>query len=62
MKQNIKNARIVAGLVPLLTFGLLASFAQAATFSGEAVGLQASVVGVSLKAADTGALPSSGAA
>ena len=60
MQQNMKKARIVAGLTTGLTFGLLASFAQGATFSGEAVGLQASAVGVSLKAADTGALPSTG--
>ena len=60
MQQNVKKTRIAARLSTVLTFVLLASFAQAATFSGEAVGLQARVVGVSLKAADTGALPSSG--
>jgi hypothetical protein len=60
MEQNIKKARIVTGLATVLTFGLLASFAQAATFSGEAVALKASVVGVSLALSDTGALPSSG--
>lgn len=53
-------------LVAIYVAGLLAlypasSFAQNATsFSGEAVGLKASVVGVSLSLADTGALPSSG--
>jgi hypothetical protein len=60
MEQNIKKARIAAWLTTVLTFGLLASFAQAATLSGEAVGLRASLVGVSLAASDTGALPSSG--
>ena len=60
LEQNVKKARIAAWLTTVLTFGLLASFAQAATFSGEAVGLRASVVGVSLAASDTGALPSSG--
>lgn len=60
MQQNIKKARIAAWLATVLTFGWLASFAQAGTFSGQAVGLRASAVGVSLAASDTGALPSSG--
>ena len=60
MQHNIKKARIAAWLATVLTFASLASFAQAATFSGEAVGLRASAVGVSLTVSDTGALPSSG--
>ena len=58
---NIKKAMIVAGLATLSILGPRASFAQAATtFSGEAVALKASVVGVSLAVSDTGALPSAG--
>ena len=58
---NIKNVMILAGLATVLTLGPRASFAQAATtFSGEAVALKASVVGVSLAVSDTGALPSAG--
>jgi hypothetical protein len=40
MQQNVKKARIAAWLATVLTFGSLASFAQAATFSGQAVGLR----------------------
>ena len=50
MQQNIKRAPIPIGLATVLTLGLLASVAQAATFSGEAVGLRTSAVGVSLTA------------
>jgi hypothetical protein len=61
MQQNIKKTVILAGLVTVLTFGPRASFAQAVTtFSGQAVALRASVVGVSLALSDTGALPSGG--
>jgi hypothetical protein len=62
MQQNIKTKMMIAfGFTVVLTFGTRTSFAQAATtFSGEAVALKASVVGVSLSVSDTGALPSSG--
>jgi hypothetical protein len=62
MQKNIKTKMMIAfGLTAALTFGTRTSFAQAATtFSGEAVALKASVVGVSLSVSDTGALPSAG--
>ena len=62
MQQNIKKAMMIAaGLAAVLTLGPRASFAQTATtFSGEAVALKATVVGISLALADTGALPSGG--
>src|SRR5436305_2710816 len=56
-----KNSAITICLVAILTLSPAFSFAQAATtFSGEAVVLRASAVGISLALADTGALPSSG--
>src|SRR5438477_11948425 len=56
-----KNSAITICLVAILTLSPAFSFAQAATtFSGEAVALRASAVGISLALADTGALPSSG--
>lgn len=56
-----RNAAIAVCLTALLVFSPLAGFAQAATsFSGEAVALKASALGISLSASDTGALPSSG--
>ena len=56
-----KNSMIATCLTAILAFGPVASFAQATTtFSGEAVALRASAVGISLALADTGALPSSG--
>jgi hypothetical protein len=56
-----KNSIIAACLTAILAFGPVAVFAQATTtFSGEAVALRASAVGISLALADTGALPSSG--
>ena len=60
--MNEKKTSMIAAicLTGVLTFGPLASFAQATTFSGEAVALKASAVGISLDLADTGALPSSG--
>jgi hypothetical protein len=61
MQQNIKKTMILAGLAMVLTFVPRASFAQAATtFSGQAVALRASALGVSLAVSDTGALPSGG--
>ena len=60
--MNEKKTSMIAAicLAGVLTFGPLASFAQATTFSGEAVALKASAVGISLALSDTGALPSSG--
>lgn len=56
-----KNSIIAACLTAILAFGPVASVAQATTtFSGEAVALRASAVGISLALADTGALHSSG--
>lgn len=56
-----KVAMIATGLTALLAFSPAASFAQGTTtFSGEAVALRVSAVGVSLALSDTGALPSSG--
>ena len=56
-----KNAAIAACLTALLVFSPLAGFAQAATsFGGQATALKANALGISLSAADTGALPSSG--
>ena len=59
--MNKKNATIAICLTAILALSPVASFAQATTtFSGEAVALRASVVGISLALSDTGALPSSG--
>ena len=55
-----KDAAIIACLTAILVFSPL-GFAQAATsFSGEAVALRANALGISLTAADTGPLPSTG--
>ena len=56
----MRHSIIAAGLTVILAFGPVASFAQATTFSGEAVALRANALGVSLALSDTGALPSSG--
>jgi hypothetical protein len=56
-----KKPIIATCLTAILAFAPAASFAQGgATFSGEAVALRASAVGISLALSDTGALPSSG--
>jgi len=61
MMKEKRTAMTATCLTILLAFSPLICFAQNATsFSGEAIGLKASVVGVSLDLADTGALPSSG--
>src|SRR5438309_11953315 len=63
MQMKTKNVSVIAiCLVATLALGPVASFAQQATttFSGRAVVLRASAVGISLALADTGALPSSG--
>jgi hypothetical protein len=55
------NATIAICLTAILALSPVGSFAQATTtFSGEAVALRASAVGISLALSDTGALPSSG--
>lgn len=59
MNKN-KLSMIATALTALLVFSPAASFAQATTFSGQAIGLKANAIGVSLDVADTGALPSSG--
>jgi hypothetical protein len=59
--MNTKNgAAIGVCLMAILVFSPLASFAQASSFSGEAVALRVHAVGISLSAADTGSLPSTG--
>ena len=60
--MNKRKTSMIAAicLTGVLVFGPAVSVAQATTFSGEAVALKVSAVGVSLAAADTGPLPSSG--
>lgn len=62
MQMNAKrNSTIAICLTAIRAFGPVASFAQAATsFSGEAVGLRANAVGITLALSDTGQLASSG--
>jgi hypothetical protein len=55
-----KNSRVAIGLAATLTFSPIFTFAQANTFSGQAVALRVSAVGVSLSLSDTGPLPASG--
>src|SRR5258706_13417079 len=56
-----KNSTVAICLTAILALSPIASLAQATTtFSGEAVALRASAVGISLALSDTGALPSSG--
>ena len=55
-----RNSTIAICLAAILAFSPIASFAQATTFSGEAVALRANALGISLALSDTGALPSSG--
>jgi len=56
-----KNSTIAICLMVLLTFSPVASFAQATnTFSGQAVALRVSAVGLALALSDTGPLPASG--
>jgi hypothetical protein len=60
MKEK-RASMIAICLAAVLSVTPAVIFAQGTTtFSGEAVGLKASVVGISLDLADTGALPSSG--
>jgi len=56
-----KNSTIAICLMVLVTLSPVASFAQASTtFSGQAVALRASAVGLKLALSDTGPLPASG--
>ena len=57
-----KNSSIVIGLlIAMLTFSPVATLAQGTTtFSGQAVALRASAVGLALNLSDTGPLPASG--
>jgi len=60
--MNAKKALTIASypIAILLLASPVASLAQAATFSGQAVALRANAAGVSLSLADTGSLPASG--
>jgi len=66
LKENMrmnpkKNSTIAICLMAILAFSPLVSFAQASTtFSGQAVALRASAVGLALALSDTGPLPASG--
>ncbi len=56
-----KNSTIVICLIALLALSPVATFAQASpTFSGQAVALRASAVGLALALSDTGPLPATG--
>jgi hypothetical protein len=56
-----KNSTLAICLIAILAFSPVATFAQATTtFSGQAVALRASAVGLALALSDTGALPASG--
>ena len=56
-----KNSTIAICLIVVLAFSPVATFAQASnTFSGRAVALRASAVGLALAVSDTGPLPASG--
>ena len=59
MTPNSKSA-IAICLTAMLAFSPVAASAQANTFSGQAVAVRASVVGVALALSDTGPLPSAG--
>jgi len=56
-----KNSTIAICLMAILAFGPVVSFAQASTsFSGQAVALRASAVGIKVALSDTGPLPAGG--
>jgi hypothetical protein len=56
-----KHSTIAISLIAILAFSPVATFAQASTtFSGQAVALRASAVGLALALSDTGSLPASG--
>jgi hypothetical protein len=58
--MNTKNSTVAIGLVAALAFNPVSTFGQANTFSGQAVALRASAVGIALALSDTGPLPASG--
>src|ERR1700756_1714608 len=59
--MNAKTSTVAICLTAILAFGPVASFAQASTtFSGQAVALRASAVGIKLALSDTGPLPANG--
>src|SRR5687768_3861084 len=56
-----KHSTIAICLITILALSPVATFAQAATtFSGQAVALRASAVGIALAVSDTGPLPATG--
>ena len=55
-----RRSTIAVCMAVLMAVSPVASFAQAATFSGQAVALRAIAVGIALALSDTGPLPSSG--
>jgi hypothetical protein len=55
-----KNSTVAIALAAALAFSPVLTFAQANTFSGQAVALRASAVGIALALSDTGPLPASG--
>ncbi len=59
MTSNSKSA-IAICLTAMLVFSPVAASAQVNTFSGQAVAIRASVVGIALALSDTGPLPASG--
>src|SRR6267142_4114409 len=59
--KNKKLSTIAICLIAVLAFGPVTGFAQATTtFSGQAVALRASAVGLALALSDTGTLPARG--
>src|SRR2546425_10088839 len=59
--KNKKSPMIAVGIIAVLALSPITGFAQATTtFSGQAVALRASAVGLALALSDTGALPASG--
>ena len=59
--KNKKSPVIAFGIIAVLVLSPITGFAQATTtFSGQAVALRASAVGLALSLSDTGALPASG--
>lgn len=55
-----KNSTVAIGLVALLAINPVSALAQTNTFSGQAVALRVSAVGIALALSDTGPLPASG--
>jgi hypothetical protein len=59
MNEN-KRSMIAICVAAFLAVSPVVSFAQATTFSGQAVALRANAVGIALSLSDTGPLPASG--